>query len=143
MDITMSRHWQLSTVTMNKAKLIEILTENRKQFIEDLAEARDDYRKAAAKVLLAAADLLEKRSREMKETADEDLPSLNFAFEGRSLEPPKDYTKAYDMALAMLSHEVKESVELEQDQYQCLVCNDWDWMDKFKRMSVTYKSFTA
>ena len=104
------------TTTVQVAKLQGILQENRENHGAIVAEARKGYVDKAKKALNAKLDKL----------ASGKIVGLTF-----HLQPPKDYTDAYDTVINMLEMTTDTSVTLGPDEFRCLVQDEWDWSDSF------------
>jgi len=116
----------MKTVTVKKEVLLEKLIENRAKHIEELGEAMAGWVKAAIKELQDEIDCLK------KDPSDGDL---HF-----NLSKPVSHEKNYDIAISMLEMEVNDTVEIEVDEFQKYVNDEWDWSQSFKHLSSFYTS---
>lgn len=102
----------MNAIKVHKEALLAKLRENRTKHSAQFEEAAEGYREKIIEVLgerIAAA-------RKGK------LPTLIF-----NLPMPIDQTKAYDRAIGMLEMTVDDVIELEEQDYQQYVLDEWTW----------------
>jgi hypothetical protein len=111
------------TIKIAKERLIATVTDNRNEHRSQFLRAQEKYREKVIEVLderLAAARAGDK---------------INVTI---SLPVPQDYTCWYDKALVGLEWEVDDYVHLEQDEFNRLVLNDWEWRSAFAGTTMSY-----
>lgn len=118
----------MRAVKLNKKELLTILTDNKTKHVNDFKEAIDDYKKAVLKI---ANDNLK-----IAQAADVDK------FEDFTSFPrqPISYEKSYIRAIRMLELSVDNEIELEEDVFNQLVLDEWDWKHSFSVTNASYKS---
>jgi hypothetical protein len=110
-------------VTVNKADLIAKIEANRDEHKDIVAKAQVNYR---ARVI----EELDNRLADAKSGKPIDIQI--------SLPMPTDYTREYDNALSQLQWEVADEVELDHDDFNRLVLNQWRWAAQFAGTSLAY-----
>lgn len=121
------RHGFDFQVTVDKVKALAKLKENREQHARLVEEARAGYR---AKALAA----LQQRTAKIREGK---TVSLSF-----QLPLPQDFTREYDMAIAMLEAHEDGVVVLKPDEFRRLMLDEWDWMNAFAGVNAAYSDGT-
>jgi acyl-CoA reductase-like NAD-dependent aldehyde dehydrogenase len=104
------------TTTVDRVRLLEKVKENAAKHKAVVAEARAGYLERARKALEAR----------LAELATGKVVSLTF-----SLNPPQDYTSAYETVIRMLEWTKDETVTLQADEFRHLIEDRWDWTDRF------------
>ena len=117
----------MQQIRVNKAELLATLEQNRVDHQVIFQEAVEGYRTQAL------AELEEKI--ESLRTGDV-LKDITFRRTA-----PKDYTREYDRAIAMIKMSVDEYVVLEEDDFAKYVQDDWNWQGAF--LSNVYGSARA
>lgn len=121
----------MESVKLNKKELLKIVLENKKKHVEEFKEAVKDFKGAAVKITqenlrLAKTGNLEK----IKEIKS--IPSL-----------PVSHENDYSRAIRMLELSVEETIQLEQQIFNQLVLDEWQWKNQFSVANAMYKSFTV
>ena len=116
---------------MNKNDLLEILCENRKKHKEQYKESIKAFR-------VKAADLLNK---ELQKIIAGKKFDVYF-----DLQKPVSHEKDYDLVIKMVEMSVDDILELQQDEFNQLVNDEWTWKSSF-RLSVnsnySYNGYTG
>jgi len=113
----------MNEVKMRKSELASIVQENRDEHRRKFEEALEGYRKEAVRQLEEHIDRIKQgRVSEVRVV----LPA------------PSDHTEDYDRVLGMLSHEVEETVVLDDLGYQQYVMDHWSWTGRFEETYMTY-----
>lgn len=113
----------MNTIKVEKQRLLDTLMTNKAKHRETFEKAQEKYREAVIKQLderLAAA---------------RDGRKIDLMFR---LPEPKDYTEEYETAIAMLDWETGDTVELEQDDFERYVLDQWNWKGVFAATNATY-----
>ncbi len=118
----------MRSVKVEKAELLKIVRDNQKKHVKEFDEAVKDYKKAAVKVAKEHVDLAK--------TGDLDQIARIKAMPAR----PVSYEKDYDRAIRMLELSVDDTIELEEDIFNQLVLDEWNWKHQFAVSSALYKS---
>lgn len=115
-------------VKMDKAELLAIVRENKEKHIREYNEAVEDYKKAAVK--LAQENL------ELANTGDLDKISKIKAMPSK----PTSYEDSYTRAIRMLELSVESIIEIEEQIFNQLVLDEWQWKHNFAVASALYKT---
>lgn len=117
----------MKTVKLDRDELLSIVRENREKHIAEYHEAVADYKKAAIK--LAKDNLALARTGRMDQLSQiKGLPTA-----------PVSYENAYNRAIRMLELSVEEHIDLEEDVFNQLVLDEWNWKHIFTLTNATYK----
>lgn len=112
MTVPLSFGGTMDSIKVDKAKLLDKLRENR-------AKHSDQFTKAAAGYRAKVIEVLEER---LTEARSGKSPNLQFY-----LPLPIDQTKAYDRVIGMLEMSLDDVIELEEQEYQKYVMDEWSW----------------
>ncbi len=121
----------MRSVKVNKFELLGILASNRETHVTTYEEAVVDYKTAALKI---AQDNLE-----LAKTTDLDKISKMKAVPSA----PVSYADNYDRAIRMLQLSVDDVIELEEDIFNQLVLDEWNWKHQFTVSASLYKTLTV
>ena len=111
------------TTTIPRLELLREVRNNFKRHTKIVAEARKGYMKKAKAEL----------AKRLKQLENGEVVSLKF-----SLTPPVDYSKIYQSSISMLEHNIQENVELQADEFNQLVNDEWDWTHNFLFANMHY-----
>ena len=114
----------MKTVLVKKEVLLRKLIENKKIHIKEYNDTMIGWVETAIKQLKDKIETLE------KDPSDADLYF--------NLSKPKSYEKNYDVAIGMLEMEVSNNVQINSEEFQKYVNDEWDWTESFKHMSTIY-----
>jgi hypothetical protein len=118
----------MNAIKMNRVELLDIVRANRMKHVEEFIEAVEDYKDLVGKLALANAKLAKTRDlgkfKEMKP-----IPAA-----------PVSYEDSYKRAIRMLELSVEEIIEVEEDVFNQLVLDEWDWKRGFIASNTMYKS---
>lgn len=106
------------TVQVKKEELLKALLENKKTH----AEAYEEAAKKWASDMTAAAEALSKDP-----TQDKLIAELTACYRNK----PVEYISDYDNAIKQMEMEQRDLIELEQSEFNQLVCDHWDWSRNF------------
>ncbi len=115
----------METIKVIKVELLAKLKENKSKHREMFEKALEGYRQLVI-------EELEKRLKDARKNRKVDTFIR--------LTEPRDQTKDYDRAIAMLEMDVNEFVELDQNEFSHFVLDDWEWSDNFKMSNTAYFS---
>jgi len=108
-----------------KSKVLKALNKNRDAHYKIVREAQKGYREKAI-------ELVEQLLKDLK------------AGKGVSLHiplaVPENHVDDFDRAIQMLEMGVGKNVELDQNEFQCYVRNQWQWQHHFLAANSAYSS---
>lgn len=107
----------MERIRVNKQELLTIITENREKHKKEYLEAIRAYR-------VKAADLL---TQELQKIVTGEKFQTHF-----DLVKPESHEKEYDLAIKMLNMSVDDVVEIEYDEFNELVNDEWNWKRQFR-----------
>jgi len=107
----------MKKVRVNKKDLLEILCENRKKH-------KEQYKVSIKAFRVKAADLLNKELQKI-------IAGKKFEtyFD---LQKPVSHEKDYDLVIKMVEMSVDDILELEQNEFNQLVNDEWTWKSSFR-----------
>lgn len=113
-------------ITVKKGKLIGFLKTNRQKHAEDYEEAVGAYFRKLKETLAtfqaqAGANKFRKDNYHL------------------TLVRPEDRTEDYDRIIGMLEMAEGEDIEIDTEQYDCIVNDQWDWARRAYLSNATYK----
>lgn len=112
-------------VSIDRNRLIETLKSNREKHEREYKAAKVGYR---ATLMTMFADCL-KRLEDGHDSEHGDIFSLH---------KPSHYLKDYDRAIAMFEMAQEESIVLDDEDFQKLVLDDWEWKSRFSTVNSGY-----
>lgn len=118
----------MHSVKLNKTELLQIVRDNLVKHLAAYEESVADYKTAVLKI---ATDNLK-----LAKTAD----PKKFKDMRMSPTSPTSYENSYNRAIRMLELSVDDVVELEDDVFNQLVLDEWQWKASFTASSASYKS---
>jgi len=107
----------LKFVKVKRKQLVEKLKANRETHKAEFKEAWEGY-------VQTVIDTAKENLRDAKKWSKE--PSEAHHFDSAP-SAPKNHTKEYDRAIALLEWEVEDEVELSTNDFNCYVLDDWSW----------------
>ena len=108
---------------VKKDVLIKTIQENRGNHRAIFEKAIKAYQKKLEEILLDKLKRVRKGSK------------IQMYF---SLPQPEDHTKDYDRILQMLNMEIKETIELEENEFSQFVMDDWAWKNEWVSNTLAY-----
>ena len=114
-----------SVIQVKRQALLERIKANRDNHKVDYDKTWDGYSKAVTKFFEENMAEL-KAGRKWKNTA----------FSGPV---PQDHTEDYDRVIDMLSMEIREDLEIDEQQFAQYVRDDWGWKNQFVTTSANYR----
>ena len=119
----------MHSVNINIEELLGIVQENKQKHIDAFKESVADYKKATLQI--AKDNLALVKTGKLEEIA-----------RVKAMPPkPSSYENEYNRAIRMLELSVDEVIELQQDVFNQLVLDEWQWKHTFVSNSTIYKSF--
>lgn len=118
----------MQNVQVKKAAVLERLHTNRDAHRAAFERALEGYHE---KVIANLASAIEQAKKSGKIHPSE-------IWEIARLPQPEDHTRDYDLAIDMLAMEVRDDVELTQQEYRNLVRDEWDWKERFLATNASY-----
>jgi len=108
----------MDTIKVKKEDLLKVLKENRRKHKDDYYEAVKAYR-------VKAADLFTKE-------LDKILKGEEFTSYINDLQKPTNHVKEYDLIIRMVEMGVDEIIKLQQNEFNQLVMDEWNWRSGFQ-----------
>jgi hypothetical protein len=118
----------MNSVKIDRDQLKTIVLENKQKHIAEYTEAVSDYKTAVLKI---AKDNLK-----LAQTTDMD----KFKQIKSVPTPPQSYENDYNRAIRMLELSVETVIELEDEIFNQLVLDEWNWKFNFSLSNTTYKT---
>jgi hypothetical protein len=118
----------MNSVKIDRDQLKTIVLENKQKHVAEYIEAVTDYKTAVLKI---AKDNLK-----LAQTADMD----KFKQIKSVPTPPQSYENDYNRAIRMLELSVETVIELEDEIFNQLVLDEWNWKFNFSLSNSTYKT---
>ena len=118
----------MKTIKVKKTELLTILKNNRDKHHAVFEEAWEGYRKESIRI------------------HEENLKTLK---SGKKVvvafyeQPPQDHTDDYDVVIRMLEMDVDNHVELDQQQFQNYIDDDWNWKQSWVTSNSKYSATVA
>jgi hypothetical protein len=120
----------MNSIKMNRLELLAIVRENKEKHMAEFIEAVADYKTLVLQT--AKANLSFAKTADLVEFKKiKPLPSA-----------PQSYETSYARAIRMLELSVEEIIEVEEDVFNQLVLDEWDWKRNFTVSNAMYKSGT-
>lgn len=117
----------MKRVLLDRVELLEIVRENQKKHVAEYQEAVTDFKKAVINV--TKENLALARTGRLEEIRK--IRSVPHA--------PESYQDSYTRAIRMLELSVEDQIELDEQVFNQLVLDEWQWKLSFTSMSATYK----
>ena len=118
----------MHSVKINRVELLKIVLENKTKHVAEYEEALVDYRVGVVK--------LAKENLKLAESGE--LPKI--ACMKQAPQAPTSYEDNYIRAIRMLKLSVDDVIELQEDEFNQLVLDEWAWKRVFSNMNAAYKS---
>lgn len=115
----------LNTVLVGKEQLLEQVRENRETHREKFEEAMDGYKRKAIELL---EDHIDRIKRNAPERVRVDLPY------------PIDHTDDYDRIIKQLEWSLDNQIELNEQEFNTYVRDQWGWKEAFSETHTMYTS---
>ena len=118
----------MNAIKIKRVELLDIVRQNLQKHIAEYEESVVDYK---ALVLQVASHNLK-----VAKTAD----TAEFKKIKQSPSAPTSYEDSYKRAIRMLELSVDEIIEVEEDVFNQLVMDEWNWKRSFTAATMAYKS---
>lgn len=118
----------MQSVKINRKELLKIVRDNKTKHVTEYEEAVTDYKAGVVK--------LAKENLKLANSGELDKISRIKA----APQAPVSYEDNYNRAIRMLELSVDEVIELEENDFNQLVLDEWVWKRAFTAMSASYKS---
>ena len=114
-------------IKMKRVELLGIVSANLQTHISEFNESVEDYKKLVLQITTVNLKLAKSASLdEFKKIKA--LPSL-----------PVSYEDSYKRAIRMLELSVEDIIDIEEDVFNQLVLDEWQWKRAFTVSNATYK----
>lgn len=118
----------MNAIKMNRAGLLDIVRANKLKHIAEYIEAVADYKALVLQIAVANAKLAK--------TADlEEFKKIK-----PTPHPPQSYEDSYTRAIRMLELSIDDIIEVEEDVFNQLVLDEWNWKHSFTVSNSMYKT---
>ena len=116
---------------MNREEWLGIVRTNKDKHVAEFVEAVADYKQAVLKI--AQDNLKVAKSGDLaKFKKMEDFPN-----------EPQSYENSYKRAIRMLELSVEDTIEVEEDVFNQLVLDEWNWKSMFSASNTMIKSYAT
>ena len=121
----------MRNIKMLKTELLNIVRDNKKKHVQEYEEAIQDYKTGVLKVA----------EENLKRAKTGDLDS----FKKIEAQPPAplSYEKEYGRAIRQLELSIDTEIVIEEDIFNQLVLDEWDWKSHFSATNSFLKSYTV
>lgn len=109
---------------VSRTKLLDILKQNLQEHNKILAEAIEGYKTNLVRLLTRELQ----RARDFGEFVQFHLPK------------PQSYAKIYESCIKMLEMGEAETIDLDPQEFESLVLDQWDWQQGFLSSNCGYSS---
>jgi len=117
----------MNKVKIEKLKLLEIVRYNLQKHLQEYKEAVENYKLLVLKI----------SKENLKYSKTQDV--LKYGFKDYPV-PPKSYEKEYNKSIRMLELSVDDIIEINEEIFNQLVLDEWNWKNQFVASSTLYKS---
>lgn len=118
----------MNAIKMKRLELLDIVRENKTKHVAQYNEAVEDYKALILQV--AQANL------KVAKTAD----PVEFKKLRRMPDAPSSYEDSYKRAIRMLELSVEDIIEVEEEIFNQLVLDEWNWKRNFVTSTMSYKT---
>lgn len=127
----------MNSINMNRESLLAIVKTNKEKHVAEFQEALVDYAAAMNKIALDNNKIARENAKLVAEGKFKEIKSWK-----QFIPSPTSYEKEYTRAIAMLSNSVDEVIEVEQDVFNQLVLDEWNWKHSFSVSNTLYKTLS-
>ena len=118
----------MNAIKMKRLELLDIVRANKDKHVTDYNESVTDYKALTIKV--AQFNLKLSKTGDLEQFKRfKSMPSA-----------PNSYEDSYKRAIRMLELSVEDVIEVEEDVFNQLVLDEWQWKRGFITTSATYKA---
>jgi hypothetical protein len=118
----------MNAIKMKRLELLDIVRANKEKHITEFNESVVDFKALTLKV--ASDNMVAARTGDLKE----------FKKIKPSPSAPASYEDSYKRAIRMLECSIEDVIEIEEDVFNQLVLDEWNWKHQFAMSNATYKS---
>jgi hypothetical protein len=118
----------MNAIKMKRLELLDIVRANKEKHITEFNESVVDFKALTLKV--ASDNMVAARTGDLKE----------FKKIKPSPSAPASYEDSYKRAIRMLECSIEDVIEIEEDVFNQLVLDEWNWKHQFATSIATYKS---
>jgi hypothetical protein len=120
----------MKPITMKREALLKIVKDNKEKHIKDFQESINDYKEAVLKIT--------QENFKIAKTADlEKFKTMKYVPTA-----PTSHEDSYTKAISMLEHSIDDTLEIDEQLFNQLVLDEWNWKPGFVTASALYKSFS-
>ena len=116
----------MKTIMVQKGVVLETLEKNRVLHLKEYKEAMKNWAEMAITQLKDEIKELENHPED-----------ANLYF---NLQKPESHVDDYDKAIGMMKFEVRDEVEITEEDYSRFFLDEWNWSDGFKHLTTVYNS---
>lgn len=117
-------------IKVEKTKLITALKQNRAKHIADYQEATKNWQKELKAMVDSAHSLLDKEDYSLFLDRKHDIFRIDLR--------PTSHKKEYDTAIEMLEFSADQEIQLDIQQYNAFVKDEWDWRQHWSASNAKY-----
>lgn len=118
----------MNAIKMKRLELLDIVRANKEKHIAEYVEAVNDYK--ALVIQIASANLKLAKSGDLEQIKrTKGMPQL-----------PQSFEDSYKRAIRMLELSVEDIIEVEEDVFNQLVLDEWQWKRSFTASAMSYKT---
>jgi hypothetical protein len=118
----------MNAIKMKREELLFIVRANKEKHVTEFIESVEDFKLLVLKVANANAKLAKTADLE-KFKEIKHVPTA-----------PRSYEDSYRRAIRMLELSVEDIIEIEEDVFNQLVLDEWNWKTSFMASNSMYKS---
>lgn len=117
----------MNAIKMKRLELLDIVRANKEKHIAEYVEAVNDYK--ALVIQIAAFNLKLAKTGELDQIKKtKGMPQV-----------PQSFEDSYKRAIRMLELSVEDIIEVEEDVFNQLVLDEWQWKRGFTASTMSYK----
>ena len=118
----------MNAIKMKRLELLDIVRANKEKHIAEYVEAVNDYK--ALVIQIAGANLKLAKTGDLEQIKRiKGMPQL-----------PQSFEDSYKREIRMLELSVEDIIEVEEDVFNQLVLDEWQWKRGFTASAMSYKT---
>ena len=118
----------MNAIKMKRLELLDIVRANKEKHIAEYVEAVSDYKTLV--IQIASSNLKLAKSGDLEQIKrTKGMPQL-----------PQSFEDSYKRAIRMLELSVEDIIEVEEDVFNQLVLDEWQWKRSFTASAMSYKT---
>lgn len=126
------------TIEVKVEDLLKTLRTNREKHVKEYEKAKKGYLKLLRKELELKLDILDAVEAGTPKTKVKGHGGPHARLTHINHQPPQTYVSYYDQAIEMLEFAQNTTVDLDQNQFQQYVKDEWNWKAQFTTSNVAY-----